>query len=92
MSNHISLRELAGFAPDIAGAKASLKVLKEACVEVDLRALKEWLSRSQLSAEIHALGVRSGVGIHCQNDLNSRDTRIFCIMQADTLSAEEWLF
>jgi len=73
-------------------AEALLKILKEACVEVDLRALKEWLSRSQLSAEIHALGVRSGVGIHCQNDVNSRDTRIFCIMQADTLSANSVFF
>jgi len=57
-SNHISFRELTGFAPDVASAEALLKILKEACVEVDLRALKEWLSRSQLSAEIHALGVR----------------------------------
>ena len=36
MSNHIGLRELAGLAPDVAGAEAALKVLKETCIEVDL--------------------------------------------------------
>src|SRR5262249_7466662 len=36
VSNHISLRELAGLAPDVAGTEALLKVPKEACIEVDL--------------------------------------------------------
>ena len=36
MSNHIGLRELAGLAADVASGEAPLKVLKEACIEVDL--------------------------------------------------------
>src|SRR5262249_38986385 len=40
VSNHISLRELAGFAPDVAGTEALLKVLKKACIEIDL--LVDW--------------------------------------------------
>jgi hypothetical protein len=35
VGNHVRLRKLARFAPDIASPKAPLEVLKEACVEVD---------------------------------------------------------
>ena len=40
VSNHIGLRELAGLAPDVASAEAPLKVLKEACIEVDLLVIR----------------------------------------------------
>jgi hypothetical protein len=36
MRNHIGLRELAGLATDITTAEASLQVLEEARVEIDL--------------------------------------------------------
>jgi ELWxxDGT repeat protein len=36
VGNHIGLRKLAGFASDIARAKAPFEVLKKACVEIDL--------------------------------------------------------
>ena len=44
---------------------------------------------SQLSAEIHDLGVRSGVGIHSMNYVSTGAKRIFFAMRADTLSASQ---
>ena len=40
VSNHIGLRELAGLAADVATTEAPLKVLKEACIEVDLSVVR----------------------------------------------------
>src|SRR5215471_10599492 len=51
--DHIGLRELTGLAANVTGAEPSLKILKEACIEVDLliqRAIKRTHSRLLKSA------------------------------------------
>src|SRR5262249_61475475 len=51
--DHIILRELTGLAANVTGAKPSLKILKETCIEIDLliqRAIKRTHSRLRKSA------------------------------------------